>query len=266
MLEELRRRLDRARAAWLAKRKAARGVAATPARTAPVAYQGTVHDPLLALEDAVALTRERTYVAVFEVTGVPVDGMSPPDAEAFLTHWAGCLNTLRPQHGVQFVAHNRPGGLTPYVAARREALARHHTLHGGRGAGLPLSILERDQVEHLARLDAAGGATRVDFYVAVSATDRLTLKERGGWAAQWLHTARLGGRVLRGAELADGLSWYLRGEGATHWAQTASGWVLCVDQAGQPQERVTVERAKDAQGSTTDDQREEVRAWLSRRC
>ena len=57
MLEELRRRLDRARAAWLARRRASRGVPATPSARAPVAYQGSVHDPLLALEDAVALTR-----------------------------------------------------------------------------------------------------------------------------------------------------------------------------------------------------------------
>ncbi len=240
MLEELRRRIDRTRAAWQARRKANRGVLATPAARAPVAYQGSVHDPLLAVEDAVALTRRRTYAAVFEVTGVPVDGMSPEDAEAFLTHWAGCLNTLRHKHGIQFVAHNRPGGLAPYVRARREALARHHTQHGGRGLGAPLAVLERDQVEHLARLDADGRATSVRFCVVVDAPDRETLKERGTWAASWLRSARLGARVLEGPELADALSWSLRGEAATHWGQTAAGWVLVVDQANTPAERVTV--------------------------
>ena len=244
MLEALRRRVDRVRTAWLARRKASRGVRATASAQAPAAYQGSVHDPLLAVEDAVALTRRRTYAAVFEVSGVPVDGMSPEDAETFLTHWAGCLNTLRHQHGVQFVAHNRPGGLAPYVAARRAALARHHTQHGGHGLGAPLAVLERDQVEHLAALDAAGGATSVRFYVVVDAPDRERLKERGAWAASWLRAARLGARVLTGAELADALSWYLRGETATHWGQTASGWVLLVDQANTPAERITVKPEK----------------------
>ena len=101
-------------------------------------------------------------------------------------------------------------------------------------------MLVRDQVEHLARLDAAGGATRVTFMLVIDAPDRETLLERGAWAAQWLRTARLGGRVLKDAELADALSWHLRGEAVTHWAQTAGGWVLQVHQANQPAERITV--------------------------
>ena len=234
MLDDLRQRFDRWNTRRIRGNRAKRGVVVPASEAAPVSYQESPHNPLSSVDAAsgVVRTKRGAYVAVFEANGVPVDAMSADDAEAFCTRWAQALNSLPAGHLFQFVARARRGGLDGYLLARREALGRHSgALWAGAGMGTAQAVLERDQVAHLERLNTTGGAQTVTFYVVAQASDPETLRERGAKAIAWMRSAGVGGRLVKGPELMDALSWYFRDGPATHWLfDSGAGWVVQSDE------------------------------------